>query len=298
MIPLSPLFPKRRREEHEEEGTRPYIFLALLVGVLMIVGSYQIPSRPGLVETAKDLLKELGVVLISVWGVSLFYERFLAERHFNRFHANLEKLIRQGETNAATCEALGILEIHRSRRSFEEKHPLAKQVKDVGPGDIVRITGRSLIFSLYAWQHLKEIAENGATLNLCLYDPSIRQTPLEYLSGYSPQETDLVINRVISKIKPWLKIALPKGTVEIRYHDIHLLDSLLEVTRRNEYRVSLDLNFAEGIEERQVFYLNGEGQLGRNLTEGRYAIVWDKSTVMFRYSNGNFEVDKLSTDPK
>jgi len=289
------LLSRKRNGEREGESTRPYVLLALLAGVLMIVVSYQIPFKGvGDVETAKDLLKEFGVVLVSVWGVSLFYEHFLAERHFRKFHANLETLIRQGETNAAACEGLGILEIHRNRRSFEEKRSFGSQSKDVGPGDIVRITGRSLIFSLYGWQNLRHIVENGATLNLCLYDPSIRQTPLEYLSGYSPQETDLVINRVINRITPWLKTALPKGTIEIRYHRIHLLDSLLEIKRQHEHRVSWDLNFGEGTEERQVFYVIGNGPLGRNLTTGRYGIIWDHSTVMFRYTKGSVEVDKLS----
>ncbi len=281
--------------ESDQEGPRPYIILALVLGVLMIVVSYLVPERRGIIEISKDLLREFGVVLVSVWGVSLFYEHFLAERHFRRFQSNLEQLIRQGETNAAVCEGLGILEIHRSRRSFEEKRSLASQTKDIGSGDSVCLIGRSLIFSIYGWQQLKHIVENGAALRLCLHDPAIRTTPLEYLSGYSPRETDLAIDRVAVAIKPWLQTALPKGSLEIRYHQVHLLDSVLEVNRQNEHRISWDLNFGEGTQERQIFYLDGDGPLGHNLAKKRYAVIWDNSTVAFRYANGQFEVDNLGT---
>jgi hypothetical protein len=262
----------------------------------MLVASYHIGQSPGIVETGRELLKEFGVVLISVWGVSLFYEKFLAERHFNRFQTNLEELIRRGETNAAVCEGLGILEIHRSRRSFEDNHSLASEAMTLKGGDVVRISGRSLIFSMYGWQHLSRILENGATLQLCLLDPAIRDSPLSYLAGYSPEETDLAIRRFRTTLKPWLDAVKPRGSAELRFHRVHLLDSLLEIDRQQVYRVAWDLNFGVGIEERQIFYLDGHGPLGRNLTEGRYGLIWEKSTVVFSYKNGVVEVDRLTVN--
>jgi len=293
-MPAMPPLPEHWGEESERESTRPYVLLALAVGVLLLVCSHFIPETWPFHHTASELIKEFGIVLVSVWGVSLFYEHFLAERHFKKFHSNLRDLIRRGEMNAAVCEGLGVLEIFRNRRAFEDKHSLANEAKTVGPGDVVRLTGRSLVFSLFAWRQLKVIVENGATLQLCLLDPVIRDTPLAYLAGYSPEETDLAIHRFATAVVPWLEDSKPKGAVEVRYHSVHLLDSLLEVKRQAEYRVAWDLNFAEGTEERQIFYLDGNGPLGRNLTARRYGLIWDKSEPVFVYSNGEVKVNLIS----
>ena len=117
----------------ESESTWPYVTLALVIGVPVLVGSHYIFPKPTFRESLSDLVREFGVVLVSVWGVSLFYEHFLAERHFNKFHMNLKSLISQGEMNAAVCEGLGILEIFRSRRDFEGKHSLVAEAAGWDP---------------------------------------------------------------------------------------------------------------------------------------------------------------------
>lgn len=167
----------------------------------------------------------------------------------------------------------------------------------MGPGDSIRLTGRSLIFSMFGWRHLKNIIANGATVQLCLFDPAIRESPLNYLAGYLPQETDLVVHRIGAKVKPWLTTAHPKGSVEIRFHNVHLLDSLMEIQRKGGHRLAWDLNFGEGTEERYIFYLNGDAPLARNLTEGRYRLIWDNSKVMLRYQDGQLEVDDFDRFP-
>ena len=82
------------------------MLLALVLGVLLLVFSHLIGETKRFSETASELVKEFGIVLVSV-GVCLFYENFLAERHLKKFHANLPDLIRQGEMNTAVCEGLG-----------------------------------------------------------------------------------------------------------------------------------------------------------------------------------------------
>jgi len=288
-MPFSVSFPDKQKNDQY-----PYILLALLIGILLIVGSHYIPANGEIWSALKRLVEELVVVLISVWGVSLFYERFLAERHFNRFHENLRNLIRQGELNAAVCEALGILEIHISRRSYEDKHSFSSKVENVGSGDVVRITGRSLIFSMYGWRDLRRVLDNGSRLQMCLVDPSIRDSPLNYLAGYSPEEIDFAIHRFIRSVKPWLLTAKPKGAVEVRFHRVHILDSYSEISKPHYSRAAWDLNFGEGTEERRIFYLNGEGALGKNLRDGRYQLIWDRAEPQFRYENGTIELDKLS----
>jgi hypothetical protein len=299
MLP-SGLFGKEQQSWLREE-TSAYIFVALLAGMLLILASYLLPEpgasfKPELFGTIRKSLEEFGVVLVSVWGVSLFYEKFLAARHFNRFHENLRALIRQGETNAAVCENLGILEIHSTRRSYENRHSFAQEASSITAGDVVRITGRSLIFSMYASHDLQRIVENGAELYLCLLDPTVDDSPLDYLSGYSPEETKLAIFRFLRSIKPWLQTSKPMGTVEIRFHRIHLMDSLLEIKRLqlHHFRVAWDLNFSEGTEQRQVFYLDGDRLLGRNLTSARYQLIWDRAMPKLLYKDQRLHIDELS----
>jgi hypothetical protein len=242
----------------------------------------------------KKMTEELGIVLISVWGVSLFYETFLAARHFNRFQQNLTTLIRRGETNAAVCEHLGILEIHTGRRSYEDRHSFAREAENIGAGDVVRITGRSLIFLMYSWRDLKHLLKNGARLQLCMLNPTLRNSPLNYLAGYSVEETELAIHRFVNYVRPWLVKEKPSGTVEVRFHTVHILDSYLEIIRPGHSRAAWDLNFGEGTEERRVFYLDGSGPLGRNLSQGRYQLIWDRAEEKFLYKDLEIQRDELN----
>lgn len=293
LIPF-PTIPKRRREASTDELSYPYLFVILL-GILILIGSYYIQEKqdhPAL-GLLKKLTEELGIVLISVWGVSLFYEKFLAERHFRRFLQNLTELIHRGEMNAAVCENLGILEIHRGRRSYEEKHSFAAEAKNIAAGDTVRVTGRSLIFSMYTWRNLAQIVENGGHLQLCIVDPQLRDSPLNYLSGYSPEETELAIHRFVKRLKPWLEYHKPKGTLEVRFHRVHVLDSFMEISKSNHSFAAWDLNFGEGTEDRRIFFLNGDGPLARNLADGRYQLIWDNADVTFIYEDGAVSLDSL-----
>ena len=99
------------------------------------------------------------------------------------------------------------------------------------------------------------------------------------------------MHRLIDRVKPWLESVKPAGTFEVRFHEVHLLDSLLEIRMR---RIAWDLNFGEGTHERQIFYIDGQSPLGRNLTTGRYGMIWERSTMVLRYSAGNVETDLLS----
>ncbi len=69
--------------------------------------------------------------------------------------------------------------------------------------------------------------------------------------------------------------------------------SLVEVRAGKLHHVVWDLNFGEGTESRQVFLLDGGRELGRNLAQHRYGLLWDKAVPVFRYTNGDVEIDAL-----
>src|SRR5271166_846494 len=202
------------------------IIFGIGLGVFLLVGSFPLDEvlkhyefwNEQVRKIAVDLTRESGIVLISVWGVSLFYERYIADRHFRTFHTRLEQLIGRGESNAAVCEGTGIKKIYRDRRSYEKEHPLVDQVRRLRDGDHLRIVGRSLVFLMYNWQQLRPLIENGATLQLCLINPNIDDELFRLLAGYSRTETILAVERFTSSFLPWLQSSQPRGGVEIRFH--------------------------------------------------------------------------------
>jgi hypothetical protein len=239
------------------------------------------------------MVGEIGIVLISVWGISLFYEKYIADRHFTTFHSHLVNLVSRGESNAAVCEGIGILRIYRDRRSYEEEHSFAEETSRLGQGDYLRIIGRSLIFLIYNWQRLTPLIENGGALQLCFIDPQFEDPTFSAVAGYSSTETTLAIERVKDSFIPWLDRTRPKGSVEIRFHRFALLDSYTEKKEGEEYRSAWDLNFGEGLQSRYVFYMDTKGIFGDKLSSQRYKLIWEQAEVVFRYQDGRPSVNKL-----
>src|ERR1039458_3190933 len=76
-------------------ATRSLVSSLFLVGVTVISLSFV----PGEREVLRNIIRELGIVLVSVFGVSILYEIFIAEQHFEQFRGALVKIIQSGETN-------------------------------------------------------------------------------------------------------------------------------------------------------------------------------------------------------
>jgi hypothetical protein len=239
------------------------------------------------------MVGEIGVVLVSVWGISLFYEKYIADRHFKVFHSHLVDLVSRGESNAAVCESLGILRIYRDRQSYEEEHSFAQETSRLGQGDYLIIIGRSLIFLIYNWQRLMPLINNGAALQLCFIDPQFDDPTFSAVAGYSSTETTLAIERIKDSFIPWLDRTRPQGSVEIRFHRFALLDSYTEKKEGKEYRSAWDLNFGEGLQSRYVFYMDTKGIFAEKLGTQRYKLIWDRSEIMFKYQDGRVSINNL-----
>jgi len=98
--------------------------LALLLasfGLLLLATSLILPETWNL---RRELTKELGIVILAVFGVSLIYELLLAKRYSERFLAVLRREVEKGESNAAVCALLGIRRIFATRDRFEKEYSL------------------------------------------------------------------------------------------------------------------------------------------------------------------------------
>jgi hypothetical protein len=258
-----------------------FVFLFLVAcGVILLLVSESLR-----VGVPKRLTEELGIVLISVFGVSLIYEHVIAETHFQKLYGHLEGLIGGAQNNAARCASLGIDEIHETRSSYEATHSFKIFIETCGSGGTMRIVGRSLIYSMQAWEeYLRVFVQNGGTLELCFYAPDIQNSPLEELSGYDLRETEMALDIFERTARPWLESEKPPGKVEIRFHRVHLLDSFCEFISPNQHLIVWDLNFGRGTSHRRIFVLKGGSQMGKNLSEGRYSSIWNSAEPFYLYS--------------
>ena len=98
------------------KGVHRTIIVGLMVGAVFVLASFvleqykidhNLSSMSFWYDLFYDTLRELGIVLISVWGITLFYEKYIADRHFTTFHSHLEQLIARGKRMPRFAKASG-----------------------------------------------------------------------------------------------------------------------------------------------------------------------------------------------
>jgi len=243
-------------------------------------------------EYVRELLKELGIVLLSVFSVSLIYELSLAEKHLQSFHALLRAEIQQAETIAAACARLGIDQIFPSREVFEMKYPLADIVAGKNACSEVRMIGTSLFHVMNRSNCFKQALQRGAKLDLCLFDSD----KFSYLSPKLPDLENSDIQSAISTFKKtivaWIEGAQPKGQIELRYHDAYLFQSFARFKLSDHDLGVWDLSFGRDISEKRVLLVDPTWGLGKDLAK-RFDSIWNSSPIVFKYENGQITVANL-----
>jgi hypothetical protein len=242
-----------------------------------------------------DLAREFGIVLVSVFGISLLYEVLLASHHFSHFFEKLREQIEKGESNASRCERMGILEIHLSRESFYSKHAFDREIGRLGDKGRIRILGRSLVNVLNNRRQFEAPLKAGAKLELCLCAPEHDFVHLTAIARYTKIDTQAALDHFNKWFLSWLTNSDKqiKGSVEIRFHRFDLLDSFFEVQEGGFHRAVLDMNFGSGREERFLFYLDPNKEFGSELVHGRYKTIWDRATQVFLFEHGKIKVNEL-----
>jgi hypothetical protein len=72
----------------------------VLTGLLLIAVSVALPHE-GSAGYVREIIKELGIVILSVFTVSFLYERLVAEKYLQQFLTLLRGQLQEGESNAA-----------------------------------------------------------------------------------------------------------------------------------------------------------------------------------------------------
>lgn len=243
-------------------------------------------------EYMKELFKELGIVLLSVFSVSLIYELFLAERYIQKFHTLLRNEIQHAETIAGACARMGVSHIFPSREDFEKEYPLADLVAGKNACSEIRMIGTSLFHVMNKSDCLKKALHAGAKLDLCLFDSD----KFSYLSPKLPDLENSDIHSAIGTFKKnfvtWIEGAKPSGQIELRYHDAYLFQSLARFKLSDRDFGVWDLSFGRDIREKRVFLVDPTWGLGKDLAK-RFDSIWNSSPIIFKYENGQITVAKL-----
>lgn len=266
--------------------------VAILFGLLFILATYIWHPASEWAKILQELLHEFGVVLVSVFGISYLYEKISAEHQFEKFERKLTAILRRGETNASMCEKLGVLQIFEDRTRYEEQHSLADRAKRLGHGDRVRVIGRSLVYLLDCFDTVDALLNRGVSVELCLLDPEVQASKvLESLSGYTELDSQRAARTLRRGLASWLarrpaKNPFREQKVEIKLHSLDLTDSLIQVTTAGECWAAWDINFRGGKNERSIFVLDGKRNLGKQLIESRYDLVWNDAKSVFLEEKG------------
>ena len=129
-------------DKYPTESKLVMIILAI-TGLLFIAISLLI-TEEGSWGYLHELIKELGIVILAVFTVSLLYELTIAKKYLNNFLNHLRQQIEQGESNGATCANLGILKIFTSRDKYEAEYPFSTITSNLSNDSRLRIIAISL----------------------------------------------------------------------------------------------------------------------------------------------------------
>jgi len=241
----------------------------------------------------RGLARELGIVLLAVFTVSLIYELALAKKYVKHFLVLLRGEIERGETNAAVCERLGIRRIYPARNEFEQAFPLERVISGLTTGSRLRIVAKSLFLVMGKPHTIKSALERGARVELCIMNPTscaeISKVP------------DLVVEDIYAaiavfrrEIAEWVVKDKPPGTLELRYHMFPMWDSYLYSWNGIDGIAVWDLSFGRDVTRKRIFLLEPNKTMDRDLSS-RYDNVWSHSSteVVFEYAAQCVNTNKL-----
>ena len=258
--------------------TQGVLIVAIAIGIALISGSFWFPEH----SLFREIVKELGIVLVSVFGVSILYEMFVAEKHFLKFNQLLAKLIERSTTNAAICERLGILQIFPTKQEYLEQFKFYDLCSHIKKGGRLRIIGSALFNVLRQDKALKIALESGAKVELALLDPN---TPDEIFQLLKPHVQRGELNASLDRFHDLaedIKASNFEGTLELRYHRIPLFEAFAEFQTSSDSINVWEVSFAVGGDNKRDFLLDPEKPFSKDMQE-RYDRIWQSGRIAFRY---------------
>jgi hypothetical protein len=271
--------------------TNLIVIIFVLTGIALIAVSVVLP-REGTGGYWREFLKELGIVILSVFTVSLLYERIVANRHLGEFSSLLTNQIHQIETNAAACAKLGIQEIFPTRDLYEIRYPFSEITSNLVQGSDFQVTGRSLFQLLTKTEAIKRAVERGVSVKLCLFDPDSPASEVAKLPDLELSDITAAISTFKKNLAEWVVANKPQGSIELRFHQVHMFDSYLKANVRGRLFGVWDINLGRDTSSKRILIVEANRGLGADLSK-RYDIIWNSATPAFKYQNGSVAINNL-----
>ena len=231
-----------------------------------------------------EIMELLGMALFSVFGVSILYERFMAQQHFKKFNKKLRKTLSEMDSIQGKCRSLGIEEIFDSTDSYRQKYPLMNIVEQ-STGTITCV-GMTLFNLFNMTNEIRKGLEKGLNFKFASVDPCAITDHFKTVTGFDIKDVEVALNALERDFINWAKEEKekPKGTIEFRYHCIPFFDTgLMYTDNKDKEKLVWSLSFGRDMSYKIVMILNTELGLGAKLKQ-RYMKIYDNAIPQEKYS--------------
>lgn len=267
------------------------IVILILVGLLFISASILLEPN-GKYHFFEDLFRELGIVILAVFSVSLIYELVIAKKYFSNFLNLLRKQIEQGESNGAVCEYIGIKQIFKTRDIFETTYSLERTLAYIKTGSKIRFVAVSLLYIMTKSELIKEAISKGGEFELDIYNPDTSNKAYEEIQNLQISDIISTINIFKTDFIEWIKKDKPTGKIELRYHEFTLFDSYSSFDLNSNRFGVWDSSFGRSSTRKRTFIIDLDKPLGKDLHQ-RYDRIWNRSISMFHYNGKDIVTNRL-----
>lgn len=266
----------------------------ILFGIVLILVAEIIEPKTEFMEFLRGFLEFIGIAFVSVFGVSLIYERYIAEKHFEDFKKMLVSQFEEMDSIQSKCMKLGIKEIFETRNAYEQKMPL-KNIIEQSPEKSEIISVARSMYHLIGDRRteLEEGLKRGLKFKFACIDPKGMSEILKNVSGSDEHDIEAARN-ALKNLIGWAIETKPKGSIELIYHTVDLFDSVLLFTSEDGgKKLVWDLSFGRSFEEKRVMILDiYDNSLGDDLTK-RYMTLLHDLKPGIKYSDGRIEIDEF-----
>lgn len=271
------------------------ILTFILIGLVLILVSFILPhDNEGVWNYLRDIFRELGVVVSSVFTVSLVHERLIARKYVQQFLSLLRDLIEQGESNSAICARLGIDRIFYARDDFEREYPISNWTSRLDAASSLRVVAQTLYHLMSKTDTIKEAIKQGAKFEFCIFDPASPSSEIEKHQDLLITDINSAVSLFRKQIGEWVEAVKPAGQVELRYHRVPIFDSLLSLSSNHESLMVWDWGFGRDIMVKRILLIDPAKPIGKDLKR-RYDHVWNNARPVFKYDGRQVCVNELST---
>lgn len=226
-----------------KEATYMWSVIMILLGIVLILLGKLLNTD----NTVKRVLEFVGITFIGVFAVSLIYQRFVAEKHFEDFKRLLASEVKEMDSIQSKCMKLGINKIFETRNTYEAEYPLMDIIEQSPQNGKIICIARSLFHLLNKTDELKKGLEKGLIFELACVNPDKISLSLEKVSLLYKPDIEAVL-RALKNLLSWAIKATAKGSIELRYHWADFPDSVFVFTSKDgREKLVWDLSFGRDL---------------------------------------------------